>query len=367
MDVYFNSMKIKFELLDYLTKPLFNTKPIRTLNLFINLDNLFSRLKNSRINQEFQACGAGAPKQFVSNVFNLIAHYRQWAVRRNCDVRVYAYYTSSETAFENKIFVKDYRSYYAKKCDLAASDYFYVNNAIINADPIMKVISKYVDGIYIIDSKIVEPAAIPCFISREVRDADWNIIFSRDEYDLQYCLMEKFSLIVPKGDESRVITKSNLWGYICEREKITCPNKDKFPPDLYLLAYAVTGDKRRSVPKVKSIGWRTLFDMISSIGEEYGEYSVVSIINRFIEKINTRSFNPENLNNNLIVVNAMTNVDNMRLASKEMIKSQIIDVPDYENLYQLNRDPSMFLNFPLNLKFLTDEGREQNITNPFKR
>ena len=98
MDIYFNSSKIRFELLDQLTKPLFATKPIKTLNVFINLDNLFSRLKNSKINQEFQACGAGAPKQFISNVFNLIAHYRQWAVRRRCDVKVYAYYTSSESA-----------------------------------------------------------------------------------------------------------------------------------------------------------------------------------------------------------------------------------------------------------------------------
>ena len=367
MDIYFNSSKIRFELLDQLTKPLFATKPIRTLNVFINLDNLFSRLKNSRINQEFQACGAGAPKQFISNVFNLIAHYRQWAVRRRCDVKVYAYYTSSESAFENRVFIRNYREYYAKKCDLAAADYFYVNYCINNSDSLMKVISKYIDGIYIVDSKIVEPGAVPCFISRKVRDADWNIVISRDDYDLQYCLMEKFTVIFPRGELSQVITQDNLWDYICEREKITCPNKNKFPPNLFLLAYAVTGDKRRSVQKVKSIGWRTLFDILNAIGEESDDYSVISMTNKFIDTLNKKHLPINDINNNMVVLNSSMNVDNMRLASQEMLTSQLVDVPDYENLYQLNRDPSMFLNFPLNLKFLTDEGREQNIINPFKR
>ena len=89
--------------------------------------------------------------------------------------------------------------------------------------------------------------------------------------------------------------------------------------------------------------------------------------NKFIDTLNKKHLPINDINNNMVVLNSSMNVDNMRLASQEMLTSQLVDVPDYENLYQLNRDPSMFLNFPLNLKFLTDEGREQNIINPFKR
>ena len=370
MDIHFNSLKVKFETLDYLTRDLFKSKPIRTLNIFINLDNLFSRLKNENVNREFQACGAGASKQFISNVFNLIGHYRQWAVRKQTAVKVYAYYTSSEGVFENRVYNKDYRKYYASKCDLAASNYFYVNTCILESQQSFKTISKYIDGIYILDSRIAEPAAVPYLIQKEVRDADWNFIISKDDFDLQYALIEKFSIIYPRGIDSELITRDTLWSFISRRENIQIPFPERLPSDLYLLAYAVTGDKRRSVPKLKKIGWRTLFEILMGISDGFTDVSTVSLTNKFVEYLNNHNFDSNALNDNLICLNAKLNVEYMSMAVKEFIKQQIMDVPDYENLYELNRNPAMFLNFPLNLKFLTDGGdefKDKRVRNPFSK
>lgn len=368
MDIHFNTMKVKFETLDYLTKPLFDSKPIRTLNIFINLDNLFSRLKNEKINREFQACGAGASKQFISNIFNLCGHYRQWAVRKKTQVKVYAYFTSCEGGFENKVHIRKYRDYYSKKCDLAASNYFFINTCINESINNLKIISNYIDGVYMIDSRLAEPAAIPYLIRSEVRDADWNFVVSKDEFDLQYSLMEKFSIIYPRGFDSEVITRDTLWDFISRRESLSIPHPEKLPSELYLLAYSVTGDKRRSVPKLKRMGWRTLFEILSNISDGFSDASYVFLINNFIKYLDDHNFSSLELNDNLMCLNAKMNVDYMSTAVKEYIKAQIIDVPDYENLYELNRNPSMFLNFPLNLKFLTDEGSSFDYTrskNPF--
>lgn len=370
MDVHFNSMKVKFETLDQLTKPLFDSVPIRTLNIFINLDNLFSRLKNDRINQEFQACGAGASRQFIANVFNLIGHYRQWAVRKKTQVKVYAYYTSSEGSFENKVHNRKYRDYYSQKCDLAASDYFYINTCINESYASFKTISKYIDGVYLLDSRLAEPAAIPYLIKTEVRDADWNFIISRDDFDLQYALLDKFSIVYPKGVDSEIITKDTMWEFISRRESISIPYPERLPSELYLLAYAVTGDKRRSVPKLKKLGWRTLFEILSDLSNGFSDACYVSLVNNFIKYLNDHNFDVNALNDNLLCLNAEANVAYMSTAIKEFILAQIIDVPDYENLYELNRNPAMFLNYPLNLKFLTDGGDEyerKKVFNPFAR
>lgn len=368
MDIHFNILKVKYETLDYLTKPLFDSKPIRTLNIFINLDNLFSRLKNDKINQEFQACGAGASKQFISNVFNLIGHYRQWAVRKKTQVKVYAYYTSSEGGFENKIHIKKYRSYFAKKCDLAASDYFYINTCINESYQSFQIISKYIDGVYLIDSRLAEPAVIPYLIQSEVRDADWNFVVSRDDFDLQYSLMDKFSVIYPKGFDSEVITRNTLWDFISRRESISIPNIKRVPSELYILAYAVIGDKRRSVPRLKRMGWRTLFDILSDLSDGFTDTSFVSLANKFVKYLDDHHFDGNDLNDNLMCLNAKMNVDYMSTATKEFILAQLSDVPDYESLHDLNRNPSLFLNFPINLKFLTDGGDEyehKTVRNPF--
>ena len=135
MDIHFSAYMVKYAVMNDLFEDIFKTTKINTLNIFINLDNFFQRLKNSRINQEFQACGMGAGKQFISNVFNLIAHYRQWGVRTGAITKVYAYYTTAKTGFENRLYLPEYRSYFAHKCNLGCSDLFYINQAINTADP----------------------------------------------------------------------------------------------------------------------------------------------------------------------------------------------------------------------------------------
>ena len=130
MDVHFNMCKVKYAQLNELMEPIFKSQPLKTLNIFINLDDLFWRFRNSHVNQEFQACGVMAPKMLISNVFNLIAHYRQWGARKNVNTKVYAYYTGAKRGFVGRLYIPKYRQYYVDKCDLGNSDVFYVNNAI---------------------------------------------------------------------------------------------------------------------------------------------------------------------------------------------------------------------------------------------
>ena len=364
MDIHFSAYMVKYAVMNDLFEDIFKTTKINTLNIFINLDNFFQRLKNSRINQEFQACGMGAGKQFISNVFNLIAHYRQWGVRTGAITKVYAYYTTAKTGFENRLYLPEYRSYFAHKCNLGCSDLFYINQAINTADPYLKLISKYIDGVYIIDSQYIEPACIPLYIYTNVRQADWNIVISHDNYDLQYCVMDRFSYLYPKFknkstdylEEACIIDKGTMWNKLASKEGVLVEHADKYPPNLILLALAIVGDKHRDIPSIKGIRWRVFFKLMDGIIEKFdGDCSFATLSNALINKIIEKKVDPNVLNLNLMAWNIQQSVNNMDESMKNFINLQLVDVPDYASLEQFNVNPQLLANYPLNLKFLTEE------------
>ena len=306
-----------------------------------------------------------APKMLISNVFNLIAHYRQWGARKNVNTKVYAYYTGAKRGFLGRIYIPSYRQYYVDKCNLGNSDVFYVNNAINEADSLMRTISNYIDGIYVIDTGIMEPSILPMYIQQYIRTADWNILITRDEFEYQYAVFDKFSLIYPAGEFTNIITASDIWPKIALKEKIECPYAHKYPPALICLALCIVGNKRRSIPKIKRIGWRTLFNIVDAIAEKYNDFSEITIMDAMLDKLIGKSTAIEDINANLSVTGIREIVNSMNdETTRTYIANQLVDIPDYQNLYELNRNPQMFASCPLNLQFLTDEGHHAS-KNPF--
>ena len=364
MDIYFNAYKVKYEKMDELTAPIFRSRPIKTINIFINLDDVFNHLKNVKANHDFQCCGISAPKQLISNVMNLIAHYRQWGIRKHVNVKMFAFCTSHTCRFENSIHIPEYRQEYTRKASINNPDCFFVNNTIDLALPSLRMISNYINGVYVIDSKYIEPSAIPYFISTKVRNADWNLVLSRDIVDYQNVLFDRFNVILPKGEDSIIISASNLWSVISDKEKVSSIHLSEYPPELFIILLATMGNKLRSIPKLKRVSWISIFHYLDDIVEETHGLSFTTITDKLLSVLSAKCNNMNEITNNTLVLNMKSNVTNMDEITIEMIKTQMIDTPDYNNLLELNRLPNMFASYPINLKFLTDEG-DFATNNPF--
>ena len=366
MDARFNAWKVKFEMLDQITRPIFISQRISTVNIFISLDDIYSRLKNSQVNREFQCCGRLATKQMISNILNLVAHYREWAVRKRVNVKMIVYYTTS-VVFESKMFIPNYRKYYNEKNSFNNSECFYINECIREAASMLTTIFQYIDSAYIIDTGKVEPSAFPYICATEYPEfnSDWNFLITRDYVEIQYALFNKFSVIYPKGEESLLINAGNLWSFIASREKIEGSLSNKYPPVAYVPLLAVMGDKKRSIPKVKGLSWKTLFNIMDDIKEKNPDLDDSNIIIKFMECLEKRRCDMNMIQNNNDVISMKYIADITNTISKEYMKSQFIDTPDYANLIDLNRQPNMFERCPINIKFLTDQVEVKAI-DPFK-
>ena len=110
MDSHFNGYKARYEMMNSSMLPIYRSQIVTTMNIFINLDDLFHTLHNPLINNEFQICGRDAPKQLLSNIFNLIGHYRYWAVKNHYNVKVFVIHTTTLRSFKNNIYIPEYRN-----------------------------------------------------------------------------------------------------------------------------------------------------------------------------------------------------------------------------------------------------------------
>lgn len=357
MDSHFNGYKAKYEILNKYMLPICNSQIVTSMNIFINLDDLLHIMHNPLINNEFQICGKDAPKQLVSNIFNLIGHYRYWAIKNHYKVKIFCIFTSTIRSFKNNIYIPNYRDHFKKINAQENASCFFVNNAIQMALPILPIIAKYIPDIYIIDSKYLEPSMIPLFLSEEVSEMDWNILVSRDPYDLQYSYRNKWSLLSPKGDQSRVVNQHGIWNYVNYKERIFKDEIDlKYTYSLYILAKGAVGDKYRSIPRLRKIGWKTLFKYLDEIMEENPSAGETTLKIKLIEKIKGKStLTNESINDNLNSINIDLQKSAMMEIDKTLITSQIIDVPDYDNLQELNR--TQFMQYPMNLQFLCNANR----------
>ena len=364
MDVHFNAYKVKYQMMDTLFLPIIRSKEIRSCNIYIDLDDIFHKLHRPSVAREVQLSGEHAGKQIISNVLNIIAHYRQWAVRKGWQTRVIAFYTSAiHGGFKNNLYVPKYRKHF---CDInheLSSEYYFINQAIRESEKLFRIMSQYIDKVYIIDSRYLEPSIIPMWFSEHVFRASWNILISRDPYDLQYSYIDTWSFVCPKGENTRIFDRSNMWDFIASTEKIK-DYSTEYDPSLFPLTLSVVGDSYRNIPRIKRVGWKTLFSILERISKYSEDKTRTTMQILLCQELVSKNTTMENITNNLNAIDIEAQYARIGDIEKADLQSQIIDVPDYENLLELNQ--MYFSKYPINLPFLTEQKEiSRKSKNPF--
>ena len=153
MDVHFNAYKAKYDTLNEYLKKITESQYVRTVNIFVNIDDVYHNLHRPLINNEFQVAGQDASKQLVSNSINLLAHYKQWCARQKIHARVFGIYTTRNRAFKNEVFIPGYRKKFITDTDPENTKFYFINGAIRQALPIFKNIGDYIADIFVIVSR----------------------------------------------------------------------------------------------------------------------------------------------------------------------------------------------------------------------
>ena len=251
-------------------------------------------------------------------------------------------------------------------CDLnheLNGEYYFVNQAIRESEKLFRIMSQYIDKVYIIDSRFLEPSVIPLWFSENVFRASWNIVVSRDLYDLQYSYMDTWSFIYPKGENTRMFDRSNMWEMIASVEKVK-EYSTNYDPSLFPLTFSVVGDPYRNIPRIKRVGWKTLFSILKRVSKYAEDRTKTTLQILLCQELVSKNTSMESITNNLNAIDIEAQYARIGDIEKADLQSQIIDVPDYENLLELNQ--MYFSKYPINLPFLTEQKEFSNrAKNPF--
>lgn len=325
------------------------------MNIFINLDDFFHILHKPLIDNEFQTCGVDAAKQFSSNILNLLAHYKHWAIKyHHINVKVYGIYTCYTRTFKNSLYISNYREKFKDRFNLETGYCYFVNSAIYDSVKIFTTIGQYIPDIYLIDSRYLEPSCVPYYIGEKVNIADWNMLITRDTYDLQYAYKDRWTVLLPKGDNSTIIHRGNMWNYINEKDHIYRDDRDiQYNPALYIYAKAIVGDNYRNIPRLRRIGWKTLFTILDLVKDNHpNEVSDYILQQELISYLKGKKVTDDEFDANLHAVSVEMQSDLIISIDATVIKHQLIDRIDYDALNRLNRE--VFIRFPLRLEFLCE-------------
>lgn len=352
MDAFFNAYKARYEILDSHFDQIERTQHIKSIDIFINLDDFIHKLHRPNIEHEFELCGMLAPNQCTSNIINLAAHYKMWAAKRKLPCRIYMIYTSSAGHFKNSLYVKEYRKHFAEIMDAGNMKFRLLNFTLGRALTTAHVICNYVPDIHMINSGMTEPSIVPLYLKEgKTADYNWSMIVSRDLYDLQYAYRDKWTFVSPKGDNTSVITRTSMWDYIANRERVDASkhHASLYHHDVYPMALAVAGDKFRNIPRLKRIGWKTLFGYLDTITET-DTVSGVVMVNRFLELLSSKHVDSDATYHNYMATNIISQVGTMSDIMKTSIHDQITYVNDVDSLNRANQ--LYFEKFPINIPFL---------------
>lgn len=353
MEPIFNAYKMRYVDINQSMNVIIRNHNIRQIGIYIDLDSILHQLHNPETNRVLQVAGKHGARHIVSNIMNIAAHYRNWAIKERMNPIVVLHYTNARKVFKNSMYIEKYRERYMDLFSETNSKFYFVNSTLRDIYPMLHLLAKYIPNVYVVNSKYLEPSIIPLYLMQNRFKCDWNVVVSRDFYALQYAFEDKCTVIAPKANNrSTIIDNRNFWLYVNEKVKAFNTQKEQkfYDPQVYLYVLALIGDKYRSIPNLNKTSWKEMFRLMDEAIESEPSNLLQLQLQRIKQYMHTKGVNTEYYENNINCIDIQRQVNTLLDSDKAMIENQIEDMIDYTALQRVNNEA--FPDCPLNLDFL---------------
>ena len=275
-----------------------STTKIDTANLYISLESLYNLFRKPNYEDAFESLSKkelkAAYRHCVSAMINVAAHYREYFKRHQIRTNIVFYYneiTDDFTKYNNSGLNPDYRMHWFNS--LHRMDRWAINNMVMDSIPIMKIICDYLEDVYMVSVTHLESSMVPFMIHMQGElPTNMNVIVTNDPYDFNYCNYN-FMIITKYAMQPMVLTKRNLIPFASFRLGNEYEPPAKIHPRLFPFILACCGDKKRSIPKVAKLGYRTIYKNLMKLydaGYIFDEDPDTMNIQNLLHVLNNESF-----------------------------------------------------------------------------
>lgn len=371
-----NAFKCKYIYLDKLFNGKLDEKKgkcktVDTVNIYISLESLFNSIRGSHIEKRLEKMDKKESKfvyrQIISNIINVAAHYRKYFTRHKVKTNIIYYFNEIMDEYENynnSALYANYREHYYNS--LHSLDRININNMVQEAIPFLNIITEYIPDIYMISTKHLESSMIPFVCMMEgYLPSNMNIIVSKDEYDLQYCIYN--SLVITRyANEPLLLTKRNVMKYLCFRKNYK-PER-LIHPKLLTFILACIGNRKRGIYSIRRSGFKTIYRQLLSlydagyIIDDDEETMKIGSLMHVLNRSSTSLFSTEELATMIISQYQVTDFESqfraMNNTQKKEIEKQIKNKTDPSALIEINE--RYFEDCPLELVELNQYSKNRD-------
>ena len=277
IDGKINGFKCKYVYLDKLFNGKLDekrgkTKIIDTVNIFISLESLFYSIRQTTIEKHLNKMEKkeirSVYRQIISNIINVSAHYRNYFSRHHVKSNIIYYFNEvpdTESKYNNSAIWEDYRYHYYES--LNSMDRMNINNMIRESIQFIRIITEYIEDVYMVGTTHVESSMVPfTFMMENFLPCNVNIIVTKDSYDFQYCTYNSL-VITRQGMEPVLLTKKNLMKYLMVVNDMNVEETRVIHHKLLTFILACRGDKKRSLETSKGLGFKTIYKQLLALYE----------------------------------------------------------------------------------------------------
>lgn len=261
-----NSHKIKYSILKDLVREYieFNDESDEVA-IYINLDSILKVFYRDDIISGMQNLKYLENVVLCSEIANIAAHYRKFFwTRYQKKTIIYFYYMNKKPKYNISIY-EDYAKTMIERKSKKNPKYGRVNEVIKDNLRMFSILSVYLPKVYFITTNGLEPALVPYHFIKEHPERT-HLILTKDDYDFQLLGEEYTYILRLKYDDTRVLTRDNLFDYILRKNKYT--PKNKIPATFYKIILPFIPCRSRDMKGVKGIGKVKILKEVDRLIEE---------------------------------------------------------------------------------------------------
>lgn len=335
MEVIFNMHKIKYADMNKILG-----EPNKgSYQLFINLEPLLRKLIRANIEEYIKSADMTLRvREFISNVLNLVAHYRKYFTGKGKKTEIIVYMAKPDATFINSMIYEDYRN---NMKDIHSTRTVFGKFLREILEPI-QLFFTFIEGIYFVTTDNIEPSLVPALMKNDMAN---QIILTTDRYEYQYVNMD-YTILRPKAKGmSYCITKHNAISRMKKEDGVI--NDKEVGANFIPLILSFIGDAKRSIPKVKGIGISKIVDLLRD-GIDKGNITESTSNIHLLETLLNDDLR-EVIKRNYIITDINTQLFSVGESTKLILLDGKVDRFDNVSLKRLN---DIFDRFPIMLEEL---------------
>lgn len=260
-----HSKKLNYKDLTAIADPYFKDSLTgETINLYIDLFDVLKPLYSPLLVDEFRTIRTTTKMNIVSEIINIVAHYRHFFFSRYGKyTTIILYHSSKEDSYYKTIDSEYKKEFYDKRILDNNAEFYIVNKILKDCLSVVNEYLNYIPHAYLIDTGVVDPRMLPYIIKNNFTIEDTNNLINPDDFSIIFSNNKMTMIDLLYNDDAIIFKHDRNKRYFINKEQmydeLGLDNNIGLPDYFVKYIMAIAGDKSYGIKNVDKMKEKKAF------------------------------------------------------------------------------------------------------------